>query len=71
MLHISGINIDYISSSMEPDQTNLRNLGSATKQFSTIFAKSASLEYISGSNGTLGTTIQIAKMRENIRTIVL
>ena len=64
MLHISGVNIDYISSSVEPDQTNLRNLGSATRQFSTIFAKSASLEYISASNGTLGTTIQIAKINQ-------
>ena len=64
MLHISGVNIDYISSSVEPDQTNLRNLGSATRQFSTVFAKSASLEYISASNGTLGTTIQIAKINQ-------
>ena len=63
-LHVSGINANYISSSIEPDQTNLRNLGSSTKQFSTIFAKSASLEYISASNGTLGTTIQIAKINQ-------
>ena len=63
-LHVSGINLNYISSSVEPDQTNLRNLGSSTRQFSTIFAKSASLEYISGSNGTLGTTIQIAKINQ-------
>tara|TARA_R110002020_G_scaffold150124_1_gene326670 strand:- start:33 stop:1379 length:1347 start_codon:yes stop_codon:yes gene_type:complete len=70
ILHISGVNIDYISSSMEPDQTNLRDLGSSTRQFSTIFAKSASLEYISASNGSLGTTMQIAKINQVSGTLL-
>ena len=69
-LHVSGINVDYISSSVQPDQTNLRNLGSSTRQFLTIFAQSASLEYISASNGSLGTTIEIAKINQVSGTLL-
>ena len=56
-LHVSGINVEYISSSLKPDQTNLRNLGTSTRQFLTIFAKSASLDYI-----TVSTKIQTASI---------
>ena len=37
MLHISGINVDYISSSLIPDQDNIRDLGSSGREWRNLY----------------------------------